>query len=111
MRSMTARTSPMRSIFSTWPANMPMSRVRMTRLTPSARFPEMPMYDLLIRNADAILPGVGRTTCSIAVKDGRIAAILAPDSNADAAETIDATGRVAFPGAIDCHLHLGHGNS
>jgi dihydroorotase-like cyclic amidohydrolase len=45
----------------------------------------------------------------IAVRDGKIAGILAPDSGAEAKETLDAAGLVVFPGVIDVHLHLGHG--
>lgn len=69
------------------------------------------MFDLVIRTVDAILPGTGRTPCSIGVRDGRIAAILAPDAEAESLQTIDASGLVAFPGLIDPHLHLGHANS
>lgn len=69
------------------------------------------MLDLLIRNVDAILPGSGRTRCSIGIRDGKIAAILAPDDDIVSSETIDASGLVAFPGLIDPHVHLGHANS
>ncbi|CEJ14717.1 Allantoinase [bacterium YEK0313] len=66
-------------------------------------------FDLVIRGGDAILPGQGRTACDIAVRDGRIAAILAPGEAAPAREEISARGLVILPGAIDVHLHLGHG--
>ncbi|UHC19968.1 dihydroorotase family protein (plasmid) [Methylobacterium currus] len=66
-------------------------------------------YDLLVRGGDAVLPGRGRTACDIAVRDGRIAAILAPGAPAAAAAVLDARGLVVLPGAIDVHLHLGHG--
>lgn len=69
------------------------------------------MFDLLIRNVDAVLPGSGRTRCSIGVRNGKIAAILGPEEAADSRDTLDATGLVALPGLIDPHLHLGHGNS
>lgn len=69
----------------------------------------MDKFDLVIRDADAVLPERGRTRCDIAVKDGRIAAILDPGAAVDAARAIDATGLVALPGVIDAHLHLGHG--
>lgn len=68
------------------------------------------MYDLLIRNVTAILPGRGPTQCSIAASGGKISALLAPDATDAAAETIEGKGLHAFPGAIDPHLHLGHGN-
>lgn len=66
-------------------------------------------YDLVIRGGDAVLPGTGLTACDIAVADGRIAAILAPGAPARAAEEMSAKGLVVMPGAIDAHLHLGHG--
>lgn len=69
----------------------------------------MMRFDLIIRGAEAVLPGTGRSRCDIAVSDGRIAAILSPGAPADAAATLDATGLVALPGIIDAHLHLGHG--
>lgn len=69
----------------------------------------MTAFDLVIRGAEAILPGTGRTACDIAVQGGRIAAILAPGAPAGAARELDARGLVALPGVIDGHLHLGHG--
>ncbi|MCO5090590.1 dihydroorotase family protein [Bosea sp. (in: a-proteobacteria)] len=66
-------------------------------------------YDLIIRHGDAILPGTGRTACDIAIRDGRIAAILAPGEPASASREIAAGGLVILPGVIDAHLHLGHG--
>jgi dihydropyrimidinase len=66
-------------------------------------------YDLVISGGDAVLPSSGRTKCDIAIKDGRIAAILMPDSTVSAEHRLDATGRVILPGVIDVHLHLGHG--
>ncbi len=69
----------------------------------------MTPFDLVIRGGEAVLPGSGRTACDIAVKDGRIAALLQPGTEAVASREIDATGLVALPGVIDAHLHLGHG--
>lgn len=66
--------------------------------------------DMVIRGADVLLPGTGRTACDIAVRDGRIAALLAPGERWSAASEIDARALIVFPGAIDVHLHLGHGN-
>src|SRR4051794_26200749 len=66
-------------------------------------------HDLLIRGGEAVLPGRGRTPCDLAIRDGRIAAILAPGAPARAREELDARGLVVLPGAIDVHLHLGHG--
>ncbi|MDR3529527.1 MAG: dihydroorotase family protein [Rhodopila sp.] len=66
-------------------------------------------YDLVVRGADAILPGSGQAACDIAVADGKIAALLAPGAACAAEATLDARGLVILPGAIDVHLHLGHG--
>jgi dihydroorotase (multifunctional complex type) len=66
-------------------------------------------YDLVVRGADAILPGSGRVACDIAVAGGKIAAILAPGADCAAEAVLDARGLVVLPGAIDVHLHLGHG--
>jgi dihydropyrimidinase len=43
----------------------------------------------------------------VAIKDGRVAALGPVDMLPDADETIDARGKIVFPGAIDCHVHLG----
>jgi cytosine deaminase len=56
--------------------------------------------DLLIRNVrlDERLVDVG-------IEDGRFTKI-GPSLEADAAETLDAEGRLATPPLVDCHLHL-----
>ena len=65
------------------------------------------MYDLLIHNVRIVRPGADDTpTADIAIQDGRIAAI-GPDLDGEAAETHDGRGRLAFPGAIDAHTHVG----
>ncbi|WP_277812907.1 amidohydrolase family protein [Mannheimia granulomatis] len=63
------------------------------------------MYDLVITNgkivlSDTIFDG------NIAVKAGKIAAILEDGSVPEAAEVIDVKGHYVFPGAIDTHAHL-----
>lgn len=64
-------------------------------------------FDTLLRGGRAVLPG-GETECDIAIKAGRIAALLAPGEGG-AAEVVDIGGLTVLPGAIDVHLHLGHG--
>jgi dihydropyrimidinase len=44
---------------------------------------------------------------SVAVKDGRIAAIAPEALLPPADRVIDAAGKIVFPGLIDCHLHVG----
>ncbi len=63
------------------------------------------MYDVLVKNgkivtADSIQDG------NVAIKDGKIAAILAVGEEPEAAKVIDAAGKYVFPGAIDTHAHL-----
>jgi dihydropyrimidinase len=69
----------------------------------------MNAFDLVIRGGDAILPERGRTACDIAIRDGKIAAVCAPGEAAPAEEELSARGLVVMPGAVDVHLHLGHG--
>lgn len=69
----------------------------------------MTRHDLLLRGGTAVLPGLGPVACDIAVTEGRIAALLAPGTPAEAAAVWNLRGLVVLPGAIDAHLHLGHG--
>jgi N-acyl-D-aspartate/D-glutamate deacylase len=64
----------------------------------------MPTYDLIIRNG-TIVDGTGspRFTGDLAVKDGLIAAV--GKVHGDAAEEIDAGGKVVAPGWVDVHTH------
>ena len=66
--------------------------------------------DLLLHNGLLVIPDFGCVPGSIGVKDGRIAAILAPDDKPPAAETIDCAGRWIMPGVIDPHVHFGFGS-
>ncbi len=63
------------------------------------------MYDLLIRGARVADGGAGPLIeADVAVHGGRIAAVGKLGA-AEAAETIDAEGRVLAPGIIDLHTH------
>jgi dihydroorotase-like cyclic amidohydrolase len=55
------------------------------------------------------LPQTNGVAVDVAISKGRIAAILAPGTALDAMQTLDASGKTVLPGAIDVHLHLGHG--
>lgn len=66
--------------------------------------------DLLLRNARLVLPDLPPTPGSVAVADGRIAAILAPDVTLAATETVDCGQRWLLPGLIDPHVHFGFGS-
>lgn len=63
------------------------------------------MYDLLVKNgkivtADCVFSG------NIAVKEGKIAAVLLAGEEPEAKKVIDARENYVFPGAIDTHAHL-----
>ncbi|MFR9063689.1 MAG: amidohydrolase family protein [[Clostridium] scindens] len=63
------------------------------------------MYDVLVKDgkivtADAVFDG------NIAVKNGKIAALMSAGEEPEATKVIDAKGNYVFPGAIDTHAHL-----
>lgn len=64
------------------------------------------MFDLIVRNArvHTFRDGIDNDADSIAVKDGRIAA-LDPPPDVPAARVIDARGCALLPGFVDCHTH------
>ncbi|HMK79982.1 MAG TPA: amidohydrolase family protein [Xanthobacteraceae bacterium] len=66
-------------------------------------------FDLLVRGGTVVLPDTDGVAADLAIGDGRIAAILAPGTQVDARASLDASGKTVLPGAIDVHLHLGHG--
>ncbi len=64
----------------------------------------MPRHDTLIRGG-TLVSATGRTAADLAIRDGRISAILEPGTVVDAGEVVDATGKLVLPGAIDVHSH------
>lgn len=67
----------------------------------------MAKYDLLIKNGSVVLADKVED-CTIAVKDGKIAAISAVDiADDEAKEVLDVSGLTVMPGAVDCHTHFG----
>lgn len=63
------------------------------------------LVDLVIHNGTLVSPDE-TYAASIAIKDGRIHAIGAPDAMPPARETLDATSLHVLPGAIDVHVHF-----
>ncbi len=62
-------------------------------------------WDLIIRNGDLVLPGVGPRPADIAIAGGKIRALLRRGTRAPAAEELDARHLTIFPGVIDPHVH------
>lgn len=63
------------------------------------------MFDTLIRGG-LVAVEAGLVRADLALRDGQVAAVLRPDTPAEARETIEATGMYVLPGAIDSHVHL-----
>jgi dihydroorotase len=61
--------------------------------------------DLVIHGATLVTPD-SQYPASVAIHDGKIAAIGAADAMPPSAETLDATGKFLLPGAIDVHVHF-----
>lgn len=65
-------------------------------------------YDLSVKNAK-IVTDKDIYEGELYVKDGKVAAVTAPGAGLEAATVVDAGGKYLMPGAIDPHLHGGHG--
>ena len=70
----------------------------------------MSEIDLRLTGGTVFLPGTGLTEADLLIAQGRIAAIAAPGRGGPAAETVDLAGLTILPGAVDAHIHLGHGS-
>ncbi len=67
-----------------------------------------PSLDLVVRNVRVVRPRQPRVeTLDLGVKDGRFARIAPLIPDADAAAVYDGRGRLAFPGVVDAHTHVG----
>ena len=64
--------------------------------------------DTLIRNVRVVRPGgTGAEDLDIGIADGRFARIEANIDPAEATEVVDGGGKLAFPGLVDAHTHVG----
>jgi dihydroorotase len=65
------------------------------------------LYDLLLRGGRVIDPAQNLdATCDVALRDGRIAALLPSIAPSSAKESLDVSGKVVLPGLIDTHAHV-----
>jgi hypothetical protein len=79
--------------------------VAMFARAPRAVVAQAARYDLIIRGGRVIDPSVRLDAIrDVAISGGRIAAVEA-NIAADAADTIDARGKLVVPGLIDIHTH------
>ena len=70
----------------------------------------MTAFSLVVRNG-TLVTSREMVSADIGVRDGRIAAIVAPGQllDDDGQEVLDAAGRYVLPGVIDGHVHCFHG--
>lgn len=65
------------------------------------------MYDLLLRNGTLLDPAAGiNAPRDIAVRGGRVAAVLEPGTPVQAVRSVDVRGLYVCPGLIDFHVHV-----
>jgi dihydroorotase len=65
------------------------------------------LYDLLLRGGRVIDPAQNLDAMrDVAVKDGRIAAVLPAIAPSSARESVDVSGKLVLPGLIDTHAHV-----
>ena len=62
--------------------------------------------DLFVKGARVVKPDAV-VDCGLAVREGKIVAVLAPGETVAARRTVDAGGRPVLPGLVDTHVHLG----
>ncbi len=69
----------------------------------------MAQIDLRLAGGSVYLPGAGPVEADLLIEGGRIAGVVAPGTGGSAAETVSVNGLAVLPGAVDAHIHLGHG--
>lgn len=67
----------------------------------------MSAADLRLAGGRVYLHGAGVVGADLLVSDGVIVGIVDPSSPAEATRTVDVSGKLVLPGAIDPHVHLG----
>ena len=67
----------------------------------------MDNFDLAVLGGRVVVPYTGVLHCDVGIRGGRIAALADRIRPNQAAEVVDARGKLVFPGAVDSHFHLG----
>ena len=66
------------------------------------------MLDLLLKNLRVVRPKADRVEAmDVGITDGRFARIERNIPAQDAKQVVDGKGRLAFPGCVDAHMHVG----
>jgi dihydroorotase len=63
------------------------------------------MFDMLVRRG-CVVGEDGIAVCSIAISNGRVAALISSGDEPSAREVIDAADRLILPGIVDSHVHF-----
>ncbi len=66
-----------------------------------------PTYDTIVTGG-RLVSSHGITSATLALAEGRVAAVLEPSARPSAAKTLDTTGLHILPGIIDTHVHTRH---
>src|SRR5690349_9286659 len=65
-------------------------------------------WDLVIKDVRIVRPGTSEVRSGdIAIRDGKFARVGGEIAASEAKEVHDGKGRLAFPGAVDAHMHCG----
>jgi dihydroorotase-like cyclic amidohydrolase len=67
------------------------------------------MFERVLVGGDVVTEQ-GVQALDIALRDGKIAALVPRGTHIEAAETVDLAGMVVLPGIVDTHSHLGSGD-
>ena len=66
------------------------------------------MLDLVVKNLRVVRPKAdGVAAMDVGIRDGRFARIEREIPAQDARQVVDGKGRLAFPGCVDAHMHVG----
>ncbi len=68
----------------------------------------VPMFDVIIKNAEVVRPGgVPAASLDIAISGGKFVELAENLDTEHASAVFDAAGLLVFPGVVDAHMHFG----